>query len=165
MIVIGLDPGPEQSAIVSWDGISIGGTHLRSNAEMLRLLVLTEMSAIREARSDCVLVIEKIEGFGMPAGATTFETVFWSGRFAQAWGGQFDRLGRKAIKLHLCGTTRANDANIRQAIVDRFGPSKEKAIGVKSARGPLYGLKGHLYAALAVALTWHDLHGAETENH
>ena len=60
---------------------------------------------------------------------------------------------RRDVKLFHCQTVRANDANIRAAIIDRFGPGKEKAIGKKSAPGPLYGIKGDEWSALAVALT------------
>jgi hypothetical protein len=48
----------------------------------------------------------------------------------------------------------AKDANIRQALIDRFGGSKEAAIGTIKRQGPLYGVKGHEFAALAVAVTW-----------
>jgi hypothetical protein len=41
---------------------------------------------------------------------------------------------------------RAKDANIRQALIDKLG-----AVGTKKAPGPLYGISGHLWAALAVA--------------
>ena len=63
---------------------------------------------------------------------------------------------RKDVKLHLCGSPRAKDSNIRQALIDRFGPGKEKAIGLKKTPGPLYGVKSHVWAALAVAVTHLD---------
>jgi hypothetical protein len=60
------------------------------------------------------------------------------------------------VKLHLCKSTKANDASIRQALIDRYGPGKERAIGTKKAPGPLYGVKADVWAALALAVTWHD---------
>ena len=38
---------------------------------------------------------------------------------------------RQEVKLHLCNSARAKDANIRQALIDRFG-GKDKAIGRKT---------------------------------
>lgn len=152
MIVIGLDPGTEQSAICVFDGVKITEAWTESN-ENVRVWLKCHSSA------DRTLVIEKLESMGMPIGIETMDTIFWSGRFAEAWDGPWDRLARRPIKLHLCGNARANDANIRQAIYDRFGPGREKACGRKSSPGPLFGVKGHEMAALAVALTWHDLHG------
>ena len=101
-----------------------------------------------------------VQSFGMAVGAEVFETVFWIGRFIQAWsmGGAFDRWSRvyrKDIKLHLCGSMRAKDSNIRQAILDRFG-GKTKALGSKREPGPLYGARSHIWSALAVAITWRD---------
>ena len=90
------------------------------------------------------------------------DTVYVSGRFHEAWHPQrVERVPRRDVKLHLCGHARATDSNIKQAIVDRFGPSTEKAIGRKATPGPLYGIKQHCWAALAVALTWADQHGGE----
>jgi hypothetical protein len=88
-----------------------------------------------------------------------FETVYWSGRFAEAYGAaRVDRVPRLKVKLHLCHDSRAKDGNIRQAILDRFG-GKDQAIGRKAAPGPLYGIAGDVWAALALAIAWWDTHG------
>jgi hypothetical protein len=52
------------------------------------------------------------------------------------------------VKMHLCGTTKAKDSNIRQAIVDKFG-------GIQATKkgGSLYGINSHVWPALGVALT------------
>lgn len=160
MVTLGLDPGPTHSALIEWDGERVISYRFEHN-----VAILAELYQIAE---DIVagdpqpkLVIEKIESFGMAVGAETFETVFWSGRFAEAYGmDQVSRLGRKAVKLHLCQSVRATDSNIRQAILDRFG-GKEVAIGKKASPGPLYNVSGHLWSALAVALTWHDQHSLD----
>ena len=67
---------------------------------------------------------------------------------------------RHEVKLHLCGSARAKDANVRQALIDRFGPGKELAIGRKAAPGPLYGMTGDCWAALGVAVTDADQRAA-----
>ncbi|MEN8721171.1 MAG: hypothetical protein ABF296_13010 [Oceanococcaceae bacterium] len=103
------------------------------------------------------VVIEGIESFGMAVGRDVFETVFWSGRLAER-AGKFSRVFRKQVKLHLCGSMRAKDPHIRQALIDRFGgvQGKDRAIGRKASPGPLYGIKTHIWSALAVAVTYHD---------
>ncbi len=101
-----------------------------------------------------MLVIEQIAAMGMAVGAEVFETCFWSGRFAQAWRGPCERLKRHEIKMHLCGNMRAKDANIRVALMDRFGGSQ--SVGKKKTPGPLYGIAGDQWSALAVAVTWYD---------
>ena len=144
MIVAGIDPGPEESALVCWDGAAVTSAIYQPNEFVL--------GRLKDAAGVYPLAIEKIASFGMPVGAEVFETVYWSGRFAQAYGVEHvERITRIDVKMHLCHNTRAKDGNIRQALIDRFGKP-----GTKSKPGPLYGIVGDLWAALAVAVTQHD---------
>lgn len=144
MTILAIDPGPKDSGFVLWDGLRVRDHgHLANEALLDRI-------RCREFGGPFLTVIEQVESFGMAVGAEVFETVFWSGRFAQA-AGSFDRLPRRAIKLHLCQSMRAKDSNIRQALIDRFGPP-----GTKKAPGLLYGITTHRIAALAVAVTYYD---------
>jgi len=98
-----------------------------------------------------VLVVEQIASYGMAVGAEVFLTCFESGRFVEAWGREFAMLTRLAVKLHLTGQPRAKDANVRQALVDRFGGPAALKKG-----GPLYKVAGDSWSALAVACAWAD---------
>ena len=60
--------------------------------------------------------------------------------------------------MHLCGNMRARDGNIRQALLDRFG-GKDRAIGRKGSYGPLHGISGDCWSALAVGVTWLEQNG------
>lgn len=109
------------------------------------------------------VVSEAIQAMGMSVGSETFDTCIWIGRFMQRalmCGATFDRIKRTEIKLHLCGTPRAKDTNVRQALIDRFGPGRAAAVGTKKAPGPLHGIAGHRWSALAVAVTWLDHNSA-----
>ena len=161
MVVLGLDPGTETSAILAFNGICVMDHCVMAN-DYVRQGLLDWKDRQQDDPGPSILVLEQIESFGMAVGKETFETVFWTGRFAEAWSPRrFDRLPRRIVKQHLCHTARATDANIRQALIDRFGPSTEKAIGSKKVPGPLFGIKSHEWAALAVAVTWFDQHGHE----
>lgn len=150
MTIIGLDPGPTHSALVLFDGQRISHHEIEKNDK-----ILLRLNALKGAVE--MLVIEQIASMGMAVGADVFETCFWSGRFAEAFDPfEWRRLKRHEIKMHLCGSMRAKDTNIRQALIDRFGGSA--AVGKKATPGPLYGLKGDEWSALAVAVTWADLH-------
>lgn len=151
-VLLAIDPGPEQSAWLVYNPHTSG---IRSAAIVANDWLLEQM---RAGLSPDVarVVIEKVESFGMPVGAEVLETVFWSGRFAEAAHPlPVDRIGRKKIKLHLCGTSAAKDPNVRQALLDRFGGSAAK--GTKKAPGPLYGIANDLWSALAVAVTAGDM--------
>ena len=98
---------------------------------------------------------------GMIAGAEIFETCFISGRFVEMWSPRrWARVKRTAVKMHLCGRMQAKDPNIRQALLDRFGPDAQ---GVKAKPGPLYKIHSHEWAALAVAVTYYDQHHNQPE--
>lgn len=114
--------------------------------------------ALRQVEADPSghLAIEMIASYGMAVGSEVFDTCIWIGRFIQAWNGPYTQVFRKDVKMHLCGQTKAKDANVRQALIDRFGPGKDKAIGTKKNPGPLYGISGDIWAALAVAVTHYD---------
>lgn len=158
MIIAAIDPGPTHSALVVLEGMTVrSAAPALENADVLNWIRNGDGDELAD-----VLLIEKIEAQGMAVGAEVFETVFWSGRFAQAWeqdvGGAVVRIGRRAIKLALCGTARANDGNIRAALLDRFG-GVTAAVGKKREPGPLYGVRSHSWAALALAVTYQQQDG------
>lgn len=149
MKILAVDPGCKQSAYVCFnsDTYSILDLGFISNEELLAMCQCHTSGEL--------LAIEYIEGFGMTAGQELFDTCFWSGRFCEAFLNArstqekalpFERIGRKAIKIHLCGSTQAKDKDIRESLIYRFGHP-----GTKSSPGRLYGISGHGWSALAVA--------------
>jgi hypothetical protein len=159
MIVLAIDPGPEVSAAVLYDSDEPRVIECkRAPNEVLREWIRRGGPAAGYKR--VWLAIEMIASYGMPVGAEVFETCVEIGRFVQHWAQHAEttvtRVYRREVKLHLCGSVRANDGNVRRAILDRFGPGKSIAIGTKAAPGPLYGVTADLWAALGVALVVTD---------
>lgn len=155
MRILAIDPGTRESAWVIWDGERVKECGKEANDLLVDYLLSVKVFNITHT------VIEKVASYGMPVGEEVFETVFWSGRFAQVLASidvPTARIVRQAVKLHLCHSNRAKDGNIRQALIDRFG-----AVGTKKSPGPLYGIKGDMWAALAVAVTHWDMQHAEQE--
>lgn len=152
-VILAIDPGPAESAWVLWDGAQIHGFGKEPNIGVLSYIKASATSLTTIDRC----VIEQIASYGMSVGAEVFETCVWTGRFMEAFGScRVDRIPRINIKVHLCNSPRANDSNVRQALIDRFG-GKDKAIGRKANPGPLYGMSGDVWQALAVGLTWWDM--------
>ncbi len=143
--VLAIDPASFQSAWLRFDDARPQGFGITANEVLAK--------ALRSGGLPNVVVIEKIESYGMAVGAEVFDTVWWAGRFAEAASRvPVVMLPRRAVKLALCGDSRAKDANIRQALIDRFGGSA--AVGRKAAPGPLYGISRDVWSALAIAVTY-----------
>lgn len=105
------------------------------------------------------VAIEMVASYGMAVGADVFETCVWVGRFFEAVRRcRFDRtepqlVKRHPVKLHHCHSAKANDANIRQALVDRFAPGQSNhGKGTKAAPGWFYGFHADVWAAYALAV-------------
>jgi len=145
-VILAIDPGTEESG---WCLYHPEGAVLGSGVKPNDIMLME----IRSAYAD-ELAIEMIASYGMAVGREVFETVWWIGRFTQAWHrpDSVRRVYRRDVKLHLCGTSKAKDANVRVALIDLFG-GKEKAVGRKASPGPLYGVKSHAWPALGVAVT------------
>ena len=118
-----------------------------------------------QARGASTLAVEMIASYGMPVGKEVFETCLWIGRFVQAWHAPelVKLVYRKDVKMHICGTTKAKDGNVRQAIIDLYpasGGGATPQIGTKAQPGPLYGVSSHAWSAIGVALTIQAQQGA-----
>jgi len=153
MLILGIDPGPKKSAYLTWDKESQAifqfGFGILPNDEFVRTIKSPNHSVGKE----CIPVIEMVQSFGMPVGKEVFETVLFIGRLVEIFDGMAKLVYRKDIKIHFCETNRANDANIRRALIDRFGEP-----GTKKAAGKLYGVKKDIWSALACAVWYGDTH-------
>lgn len=96
-----------------------------------------------------------IASYGMAVGKEVFETCVWIGRFRQIAESQdieAKYIYRKDEKMNLCNSMKAKDSNIRQALIDRFGP-----VGTKRNPGWFYRFKSDIWSAYAVGITYIDM--------
>lgn len=181
--VLAIDPGTKRSAAVHLDGMEIKFAAIMENDDLLLMIHDPGLETGRDfdgSEWPSVLAIEMIASQGMAVGAETFETVKWIGRFWDRWTqrrGQAFEVYRSEEKLHLCGSARAKDGNIRQALIDRWGGDsvalkRAKACKRKNLKshhlgcadcnntgfvgtdGPLVNIHADLWAALAVGVTY-----------
>lgn len=147
MSIFAIDPGTIESAFVRLDPEAM---RLLEHGRVGNSDLLTKLRLGRPWRD--VVAIEMIASYGMAVGREVFETCVWIGRFEEAVRGPVRRIYRREVKLHLCGSVRAKDPNVRTALLDRWG-GKEQAVGTKARPGPLRGVTRDCWAALGVALT------------
>lgn len=148
-VVISVDPGSSESAIVIWNGTSIGTALILPNEDLIRLLLKST-----KLMENHLFSIERIGSYGMIVGQEVFDTCVFIGRLQQVAlqaGADVRLVFRRDVKLHLCGQARAKDANVTQALKDRFG---EK--GTKKEQGVTYKLSSHLWQAFALAVYTFD---------
>ena len=139
-VIYGVDPGPTDTGWVLWNGkvVEVGIT---PNAEFLERL--------RNTTEGVPFYIEMIQAYGMAVGKETFETCVWIGRYVEVWsilGFPWQFCYRTQIRTHHCFDARAGDANVNTALRDKYGGK-----GTKKQPGPFFGVKSHMWSAIAVA--------------
>lgn len=158
-VVIAIDPGTTESAWVYLDrDKDILLYDKQPNRAVLRRI--KRWGGLKSGNDH--LVIEQFKNYGMQMGDSTITSIFWSGRFAEAWDGDFTLLPRKTVVSHICMNPKANDSNVRRAMLDRYpqtGGGSEPAKGTKGQPGPLYGIAKDMFSALALAWTYIEMKG------
>jgi len=184
MLTAGIDPGTFSSGVVVYDttGHRVVYSAELDNRALLLVLRQEESLPAVDAGTWKRLFVETVEPMGLTLGTTTLETMRWVGRFQEAWerstGRPVGLVHRSDEKTVLCGASTfldentgrrraVTDAQIRAAVIERFpatGGGKVPQVGIKASPGPLYGVKGHAWSALAVLLTGLEINGdAERE--
>lgn len=156
--ILAIDPGNVESGyvLVEHDGEDIRrvvSAGKRPNEEVMEVIFKGGYAH---------MAIEMIAGMGMPVGQEVFDTCVWIGRFRQLSEEYYKSVQRQMIfrreeKLYLCGHSQAKDANIRQALVDRYAPGQPNfGKGTKKDPGFFYGFSADMWQAMAVAVTYFD---------
>ena len=121
-------------------------------------LILTKIDALGQRPR--AAIIEMVASYGMPVGQTVFDTCVWIGRFTQELennGVPIFYVKRKEYVAEFCGSTKANDANVRQYLIDRFAPNTPNyGKGTKVSPGFFYGVKADVWQAIAIGTYFID---------
>lgn len=160
-MILAIDPGSTHSGVALIEAGTCRPLRAAKmpNAEVLEL--------IRHTHYDR-LAIEMIASYGMAVGKEVFETCVWIGRFMQkhlewrdAWSNgelaAHSLVYRRDVKLHHCNSVKAKDANITQALIDRFASGEpNRGKGTKAAPGWFYGFSADIWQAYALAVLLAD---------
>lgn len=152
--ILAIDPGNMHSGyvVVEHDGAEIRRVMDKGKVENAEVFDVIRQNA------DADVAIEMVASYGMAVGAEVFDTCVWIGRFAQA-AGKYTLIYRKDEKLYLCGRLNAKDANITQALCDRFAAGQpNRGKGTARLPGFFHGFYADIWQAMAVAVTYFDKH-------
>jgi hypothetical protein len=151
--ILAIDPGDTHSAFAEIEEgtcrpLEVGKV---PNDELLKAL---RLPAVRVGgRVDDRIAIELISSYGMPVGREVFDTCIWIGRFIEAALVWPQLVSRKDVVLHHCRSTRASDANVTQALIDRFTPgARNRGKGTKADPGWFHGFHHDVWQAYALAV-------------
>ena len=140
---MGIDPGNKETAfcILRGDKKIIAFAKLENEYFASRIPIFFNLSGA-PVRVAC----EAVACYGMVAGASLFETCFFTGRLQELVGvDKLTLITRTEIKKQIGGR---NDSQIRTKLIELFG-----APGTKKTPGNTYGITADCWAALAVAET------------
>jgi hypothetical protein len=162
MRILAIDPGNTESGYalinnVTYKPITFGKKENYTLREMIRQGQFNNVDTV---------VIEMVKSYGMPVGATVFQTCVWIGRFQELF---FDGHGtnvaliyRGDVKLHHCHNSGAKDSNVIVALTDRFASGvRNRGKGTVASPGWFYGFKADIWQAYALAVYTADTIAAD----
>ena len=172
--ILAIDPGPKESGFIHMTqalgefvffSCGIVDRGIWKNDKLREVIADIPTFSNRDPE-EWLIAIEDVRSYGMAVGKDVFQTVRQIGRFEQVCaqaGMAYVLVPRTCVKMTLCHNTRAKDTNIRQALLDHYGDGSRSVVGTKGRPGPLYGIKRHMWAALALATTIVQLNESEPE--
>jgi hypothetical protein len=149
-----IDPGTTESAFV----------FINADTRRPQLIGKAPNVALRERLRtiadfpvfDLHVAIEMVASYGMAVGREVFETCVWIGRFAEnaPRPDDVELVYRLDVKKHHCHTGKnVHDANVAQALIDRFASGQpNRGKGTKANPGWFYGFKADIWQAYALAV-------------
>ena len=167
-LILGIDPGNTQSAFcLCTQDLKPLAFEKTSNEVFIKLFNEAIGKHLKDGMT-LKVAIEDIENFGMPAGRSLFDTAKYIGKLAywfELEGIPVQFIYRHEEKMTICRNPRANDATIRQALVDRFAPGQPNyGKGTKKAPGFFHGFSADVWSSFAIATTYHDKYLGENND-
>lgn len=167
MKILAIDPGNIESgyAAIQMPDFKLLDFGKVKNEVLLEKLVVYSYDLWKKTENDTIryfdfdgVAIEMVASYGMAVGKSVFDTCVWIGRFVQALDGEpVDFVYRKDEKMCLCGSMKAKDSNIRQALIDRYSKHDFKnGKGVKKNPDTFYGVSKDVWQAIAVGVTYYE---------
>ncbi len=174
--ILGIDPGPERSAYVllgrgdnyGEPGVLLAKDHL-DNEQLLEDLPLADVCVVEFTKSYAIPVRPEQVGKRAYFPQAVLDTTLFIGRLMEVWrvmtSRKIETLTAVKVRNVVCegsGKGTPGDAQVLAALCDRWGfKSHHGAKGTAKNPGPLFGVKEHIWDALAVAVASGELRDFE----
>lgn len=174
--ILGIDPGTKDTAycLCKVDNTTAGNkpplsiiTFCKTENENTKKFLYETLREIdNDENTELVVAIEHLESYGTAVGKSTFETGYFIGQLQEVCftytlsnpNVAMKRIYRHEEKMRICHSMKANDATIKQALVDMFAdhPEKNHGKGTKAEPDFFYGMKADCWSAFAICYTEWD---------
>lgn len=157
--IVGIDPANEYTAAVicEWESMHVWWKDKAENQIMLNQIV-DRVLELKCHGHDVEIAIEGLQNYGGNVGRSVFETGYWIG-YMQC---MFDRyefdhslIFRSEEKKYICNSPRANDTQIKHALIETFAPyTPNFGKGTKKEPGFFHGFRQDIWQAFAIAYAY-----------
>ena len=154
MIILGIDPGPSVCGVVVYDTVARRVVVSHKEVGVMGAIVLLHVYSLHLPPYEPVdlVAIERVQSYGI-SGGDLLRTAEVCGRLWQASAVPVRLVYRREVLRALDVSGRGNrDSLVRARLIEMHGGTRREAQGLKRSPGPLYGVAGHAWAALGVAV-------------
>lgn len=137
-VIVGLDPGPEHSAIVCLNGMTISDSAWLPNCEVLTRLTQT-LSVSK------VLAIETLHTRAEPVSQQAMDGQLWAGRFIQVaehWMATVVKVDERDSRFAATGKRASTIADVKMGLLNIYGADQQAPCNVCKASGNVPGVRG-----------------------
>jgi hypothetical protein len=147
--ILAIDPGNIESGVVIWDGsnVILSGVFLNTT--------LNDAILQRMYKYDIALIENLTHQGRAKVGKEVFETARYIGYLERCFENvskYYQLISRNDVKMHHCRTSKANDSDVRTALLKKYPKGNVKSPGVT------YLVKYHAWQALAIATYYSESH-------
>lgn len=150
MLIMGVDPGPNQSACAIWNTLN---QQIVNYGQYPNNEFRTIVKNFNHNNCVDICVIEDMAFYGKVQNRESFETLKFIGRLQEIFLNNHSLVYFPDIAYHFCNSRRGvKTSHINAVLTDRFGGK-----GTKKKPGLLWGIREHIWSALAVCIYWADI--------
>jgi len=148
-VILGIDPGPSQSAYVVWDTKT---QTIVDHGQSDNITFRKNIIWVKDDIEPDICVIEGMAFYGKVMNGESFDTLMYIGRLQEIFEDNHELVYFPDIAYHFCNSRRGiKTSHINAVLTNRFGGK-----GTRKQPGVFYGIREHEWSALSAAIFYQD---------